>query len=256
MIIAFIIFYTIFIAFIAAIIIFIREYRIKKKDHLQELHEVDLYYKKELLKNQIEIQEQTMKHIGREIHDNVGQKLTLSSLYLQQLVYNKKAAGIIEVIKKINLIVDDSLKELRKLSKSLTDNIIKESSIDTLIRQECKKINDLQKCKVAFSNSIDKIVLPHSTKSVLLRVTQEFLQNSLKHSDCNNITITLFIKFKMIHFELKDDGVGFNKNEIIKNGIGLINMQKRVELLSGTFEIFSKKLAGVRLKINLPLNEL
>ena len=79
-----------FLAFVGGIIIFIRQYRLKKKSHEKELEIADQLHKEELLQTQVEIQKQTMKHIGREIHDNVGQKLTLSGLYLQQLLMDNK----------------------------------------------------------------------------------------------------------------------------------------------------------------------
>ena len=111
-----IIFNVIFIAFIGAIILFIRQYRIKKRTHLKELETIDVLHKKELLKTQMEIQSQTMKYIGREIHDNIGQKLTLSSLYLQQLVFENKTEQITDNINNINDIINESLTELRHLS--------------------------------------------------------------------------------------------------------------------------------------------
>ena len=104
-----IVFNLIFIAFIGAIIIFIREYRVKKRTHLKELDTIDLLHKKELLKTQTEIQKETMQYIGREIHDNVGQKLTLSSIYLQQMVFENKAPQIDENINAINDVINEAL---------------------------------------------------------------------------------------------------------------------------------------------------
>ena len=79
-----ILFNLFFILFIVGILIFIQQYRLKKKEHLLMLQTQHEDHQKELLSTQLEIQNQTMQHIGREIHDNVGQKLTLASLYTQQ----------------------------------------------------------------------------------------------------------------------------------------------------------------------------
>ena len=82
-----VVFNLFFILFIVGIVVFIRQYKLKKKEHIGMLTSQTEAHQKELLATQIEIQQQTMQHIGREIHDNIGQKLTLASLYTQQLWY-------------------------------------------------------------------------------------------------------------------------------------------------------------------------
>lgn len=248
-----IIFNIIFIAFIGAIIIFIREYRVKKRKHLKELETVDVLHKKELLKTQMEIQSQTMKYIGREIHDNIGQKLTLSSLYLQQLVFENKTLEITENINNINDIINESLTELRLLSKSLTDDTVEHSSISELIEEECKKIKVIKKLNIVFNNNLDILLSSYQIKSILLRVTQEFLQNSIKHSMCENIEISIFNKANKLTLTLKDDGKGFDVKNINNRGIGLKNMQKRVEILKGDFNLVSSKMKGTMLTIEIPV---
>jgi len=247
-----IIFNIIFIAFISGIIIFIREYRIKKRKHSEKLEQVNLLHKKELLKTQIEIQKQTMKYIGREIHDNVGQRLTLSSLYLQQLAFDSKNSKTVEKINSINDIISESLDELRHLSKSLVDDTIADNPICKLLENECKRINDLQKCKVIFKNDFQLESISYQIKSILVRITQEFLQNSIKHSECKIIEVALFNIRNEIHLELQDDGAGFDIENLKSKGIGLKNIQKRVEIINGIFNLKSNKHSGTKLTVLIP----
>ena len=247
-----IIFSLLFIAFIGAIVIFIREYRIKKKLHLKKLETVDMLHKKELLKTQTEIQKETMKHIGREIHDNVGQKLTLSSLYLQQLVFENKAPEITKNINEINAIINESLNELRHLSKSLTDDTIEEKSISELIEEECIKVRALKKYNIVFQNESYIALKSYQTKSILLRIVQEFLQNSIKHSQCKNIKISISNLKEELQLTLNDDGKGFDIKSVKPSGIGLKNMKKRIEIIKGTFNLESNS-NGTKLTINLPV---
>jgi signal transduction histidine kinase len=137
-----------FLLFIVGIIVFIQQYKLKKKEHLAMLTYQKEEHHKELLENHIEIQNQTMQYIGREIHDNVGQKLTLASLYTQQLGFENKAPQINENIENISLIINESLQELRELSKSLTDNSIASNTIDSLILNECDKVEKTKKCLI------------------------------------------------------------------------------------------------------------
>ncbi|WP_299888125.1 ATP-binding protein [uncultured Lacinutrix sp.] len=250
-IISLILFSIFFIAFIVAIIVFIREYKIKKKAHTNELETKDVFHKKELLETRIEIQTQTMRHIGREIHDNVGQKLTLSSMYLQQLVFENKAPNIAKSINNINDIINESLIELRHLSRSLTDDTIENNSIAELIEKECIKMRDLKQCEVVFENELEIYIVSYQIKSVLLRIVQEFVQNSIKHSQCEKIDIILRNSKNEVQMILKDDGNGFDINNIKSQGIGLKNIKKRVIILKGDFILNSDK-KGTRLTIKIP----
>lgn len=241
-----------FVLFIAGIVIFIRQYKLKKKEHNAVLLHQKEEHHKELLATQVEIQQQTMHHIGREIHDNIGQKLTLASLYTQQLVFENKAPNIKDNIENISAIINQSLEELRELSKSLTDNAIETNTIYKLLNTECNKVNELKICKSNFICTNKKIVLPYELKAILVRITQEFIQNSIKHSQCKLITIHLKEVENRVTLSLTDDGIGFDVSKIYATGIGLSNIKKRTEMLGGSFEMQSSNL-GTKLVIALPL---
>lgn len=233
-----IVFNLFFVLFLTAIITFIRQYRIKKKEHLWLLQNQSEAHQRELLSTQMEIQLETMQHIGREIHDNIGQKLTLASLYTQQLVYENKAPQINENISNIGTIINDSLSELRQLSKSLTDDTIETATISELIEQECRKISALGKCRIAFASDARNLVIPYQQKSVLFRITQEFLQNSIKHADCEKISVRLQSSGNQLQLSLCDDGKGFDIAQTSK-GIGISNMKKRAAIIGARLQLES-----------------
>lgn len=251
--IAVIFFFVTFTLFIVGMIIFIYEFKKRKQLHLQELEDLDELHKEELLQTQAEIQTETMRHIGREIHDNVGQKLTLSSLYLQQLVFENKAPHIADNITAITDIINESLNELRNLSKSLTDDTIEEHSLGELIAKECKKAYGLKTYDIQFYNHLEALELSYQMKSILLRITQECIQNSIKHADCKSINITLSNTDDIVQLQLSDDGKGFDLETIKSNGIGLKNIKKRIEILKGTFALESILNQGTSVTLNVPL---
>jgi signal transduction histidine kinase len=248
-----VVFNLFFILFIVGIVVFIRQYKLKKKEHIGMLTSQTEAHQKELLATQIEIQQQTMQHIGREIHDNIGQKLTLASLYTQQLAFENKAPSIKNNIENISAIINQSLEELRELSKSLTDNSIAKKTIYKLIDAECKKITELKICNVVFTCANKKIELSYELKSILLRITQEFIQNSIKHAKCQDIIINLEAAENKIQLQLSDNGIGFDNLKTYKNGIGLANMKKRTEMLGGQFDLESAAETGTNLKIEIPI---
>jgi signal transduction histidine kinase len=234
-------------------ILFIIQYRKRKIEHESEKNRITESHIEELLSAQLEMQTQTMQHIGREIHDNVGQKLTLASLYTQQLAYENKAPQITDKIENISSIINESLAELRQLSKSLTNDAINESSINELVMQECEKVNDLKNCTVTFSSNQKDIALPYQTKSILLRIVQEFLQNSIKHAGCKNISVSINTQQTVLYLSMQDDGKGFDTAEAGGKGIGLSNMKKRAELIGGIYQLESKKNFGTQVNITITL---
>ena len=239
-------------AFISAILLFIVFYRKKMMLRIKENESTRLNHQKEILSTQIEIQTQTMQHIGREIHDNIGQKLTLASLYGQQLIFENKVPDSQVEIDKIVAIINQSLSELRELSKSLTDNIIDSQNIVKLLATECNKIKDLKVVTVHFSCNQKKINLDYQSKSILVRILQEFIQNSIKHAKSKNINIQLIKKDAFLELLLQDDGIGFDVSKTISNGIGLTNMKIRTEMIGGKFNLESNE-NGTSLKIIIPV---
>lgn len=248
-----VLFNVFFIFFVAGIIVFIREYKLKKKEYNAKLSTQEQAHQQELLATQVEIQNQTMQYIGREIHDNIGQKLTLASLYTQQLAFENKAPEIKESIENISNIINKSLSELRNLSKSLTDDAINDSPLEDLLQTEVEKINELKKCIVTFDHDTNNLELNYQVKCILLRISQEFMQNSVKHSRCAKIAIVLTQNSNNLQLNLQDDGVGFDTKNAVNSGIGLLNMKKRTEIIGGTFLLQTQPNNGTKILISIPV---
>ncbi|KQR93779.1 histidine kinase [Chryseobacterium sp. Leaf180] len=244
-----IVFNLFFVMFVIAIVLYINKYRARKKEYMNELQIKNEIHEKELLTMQIEIQKDTMQQIGRELHDNIGQKLTLVSLYAQQFLYENKTEGN-EQIDQISQITNESLQDLRNLSLTLTDDNIQQKNVVSLIENEVQKIKSLKKCEIFFENNFIKDDLSFSDKNVLLRIVQEFIQNSIKHSNCKAIHINLESSENLLwKLSIKDDGKGFSEDLIKSNGIGLSNMRKRAEIIKADFSLNSKENEGTEIII-------
>ena len=243
----------ILLIFFAAIIVFVLQYYRRKILHEKEKAEIEEIHKTELLNTQLEVQQQTMQHIGREIHDNVGQKLTLATIYTHQLGINKNFASLSQELEKIGDIISESLSDLRKLSKTLTQSFESTNFIEVL-QAECERINALKVCKIEFSSNINTIFLPGNIGLFILRMMQEFMQNSLKHAACKTIFITVEKNDTGLNLCAKDDGKGFDLNQIYNTakGIGLKNIKKRAELIGASAELESIEGEGTKLSLVLP----
>ncbi|HRI25980.1 MAG TPA: ATP-binding protein [Ferruginibacter sp.] len=241
------------LVFITGIIIFIFQYRERKLLYNKEKAMIEEQHQSDLLNKQLEIRQQTMQFIGRELHDSVTQKLTLASIYTQQMEFENLYPGMQEKLKGISTIINDSLVELRDLSKSLTESKIENSSLSDLLMLECERVNDTGICR-ALLQTTGEAPLTITVKSFLLRTMQEFIQNSLKHSNCREISIRLRHDEKGLALNAADDGKGFDVTTVQSRGIGLNNMRRRIQILGGSFNLQSEAGRGTSLELFVPID--
>lgn len=247
-----------FVIVVIGMVYFVHAARNRKLIHVKEKQLMHDKHTKDLLARQLEIQQLTMQEIGREIHDSVGQKLTLASLYAQQLSHQNAAPAINHKIEDIGQIINESLQELRSLSKSLISSGAEHSGdLKALLETECSRINNTGVCHVLVESNSETIPIPQPKCNILLRIGQEFMQNSLKHAACRHIHISLQQQGREIRMHAMDDGKGFNLMESAAEkgrGMGLHNMKRRAELIGATLDISSSSDSGTKMTICLNLD--
>lgn len=231
-------------------------YRKRKLEHYKELEIINERFANQILQTQLEVQQQTMQYIGREIHDNVGQQLTLAALYTQQIDYEKKYPQIEDRIIAVSKIINESLAELRNLSKDLTSDYIAQTDLVALVKNECEKIRQAKFCSVTFSCDLIAVNASYPVKNITLRIVQEFLQNSLKHSGCSAIDARIDKANDDIIIYTQDNGRGFSEHDLPEKGIGLINMKKRAEVIGADIIIDSSKRTGTKMRLRIPADKI
>lgn len=250
---------VVLLIFVWVVVLFVVKYQKRKIMFEREKVAQEERHFREMLFTKIEIQQHTMRDIGREIHDNVGQRLTLAAMYAYQLEFEQKETATGEKILAIGKIIDESLEELRSLSKSLTNTNAERSELKELVENECKRVNGLNFCKASFTYRVDDAVISPTIKSFIHRILQEFIQNSLKHAHCKNITMDFDQQPSGLTIKLADDGRGFDMESYTQDenkGIGLINMNKRAELLGAEITMHSQPGQGTSLQLFIPDNKL
>ncbi len=239
----------ILLVFIGGIIAFIFQFRRRKVLHNQEKEQMNQTHSQQLLEKQLETQFQTMKDLGQEIHDNVGQKLTLASIYSQQIAHANQYPALSLKIENISKLLNESLQDLRQLSKSLVQPQLAQYDLLELLKQEASQINQ-SGVKLRIKTVLKIINLDVSQKNSIFRLLQEFIQNSLKHAQCKNITVTITQTEQRLMLSIEDDGIGFDQ-AIQKEGIGLSNMKRRAYDMNCDFRFQSIPQKGTKLNLNL-----
>jgi signal transduction histidine kinase len=240
----------ILLIFIVGVLVFIFQYRKRKIEHEKQLIRINEQHIKELLSSQLEVQKQTMVDIGKEIHDNLGQKLTLASIYLQQIPYNKSGKDITTQTSEINELLNEILRDLRQLSQSMVNPEFYELDLVGLLRKEVERVSRMTQVRVLFHTRETELKLNTVQRNAIFRIVQEFIQNSLKHSRCTQIDLTIERTEEKIKFEVSDNGKGFEQESNLP-GIGLTNMKRRAIELGAVFLLESGPDKGTKVVIEL-----
>lgn len=241
-----------FVLLCTFVILLFYRYQRKMIAYNKEMESVKTAHQNMLLQSQIEVQEKTFQHIAREIHDNIGQKLTLAKLYLNTLSYTDMEQIRSSVADSLSLMTE-SINSLSDVSRSMGTEVLLNNGIVKGIELELSNLqkSGIYKCNYKVSGS--EIFLNSNTEIVLFRIVQECISNFIKHAGGNEITINLNYTSNELSLEIQDYGKGFDA-EAASNGAGLANIKKRAALLSGRSNIVSGR-NGTTIIITIPMNE-
>ncbi|HPI53966.1 MAG TPA: histidine kinase [Chitinophagaceae bacterium] len=237
--------------FIAGIVLFILQYRKRKIQYQSEKKAMELLHLNEMKEATLQMQQLTMQDIGREIHDGVGQRLTLASIYSKQLLHKNLSEENQLKMEEISNIINESLVQLRLLSRELANEQEHSIDIDELFVVEIEKVKALAVCDVEFTGE-KEFFIDNKKAMFIIRILQEFMQNSLKYAECTQMFISLKKENDCLVLNLSDNGKGFDLQASTK-GIGLHNMKRRAEMIGASMEISSSIGLGTSLHLQLPL---
>jgi len=197
------------------------------------------------LQTEIEIQEQTFQTISQEIHDNIGQLLSLAKLNLNTAdIANAK-------IQQSKELISESIVALRDLSKSLNAELIKEIGLSRSIQRELLILSRAGQYNTSVMEKGKPYRLDNQKELVLFRIFQETLNNVIKHSSATSVTVQLNYSPECFELVISDDGIGFTTNKPV-DGIGLRNMQNRAHIIGARLEFNSAAGRGTVISLVLP----
>jgi signal transduction histidine kinase len=245
------IFILVMISFIIIILFFVQK---RQKGFTNDLLAVKANYDRELYKAQLEIQEQTFQEIAREIHDNVGQILSLAKMGLGTLDLERKDEAK-ESITEISDILEKALDDLRHLSRTMNAEIIKKGGLKKSIEMQVGYIQRGGKFNIQLDVKGDAIILNETKEIILFRIVQEAVNNIIRHSGATDICVSLCYSKEFLRLQIHDNGKGFNLNEQISGSnhvSGIYNMQHRAKLIQAEFEMVSKIGTGTSITVTTP----
>lgn len=241
-----------FIAFMTLV------YQKRRLEHQEEIKGLEEAYQKEILRAQLEMQEQTFLFISQEIHDNVGQLLSLVRLNVSTLdtMGNSSSAHKINASKEL---LDQAIQDLRDLSKRLNSKYTTSQPLSALLQFQLGLLQKTGVVDTQFELEGEERDLNPEKKLIAFRIAQEALNNVIRHAEADTINAKLMYSGEKMALRIGDNGKGFpatlaGGQPPANQGTGTHNMRYRATLIGATLRIEGQPGSGTVVLLELPLN--
>lgn len=250
-IISLIIYVSILIVILVTFVItFFIAYQKRKTQLLIEKAEQKRHFEEELAKAQTEIQEQAYKNISWELHDNIGQLLSVAKMQLNMLQDDVPQEKI-KSFEEASNVLGQGLKELRQLSHTLNTDYVTRVGLQESIENEVGRFKRLNFLRVEYKVEGNPVSVNPKDEIIIFRIFQECFSNVVKYSKASLLSIILKYLPTELYVSASDNGIGFDMGEI-QEGAGITNMKKRAELIGADISIKAHKNEGVSVTLIYP----
>lgn len=213
---------------------------------------------KRLSNRLINIQESERRRLARDLHDDTGQALTALKMSLE-ITRNELSSDADHTAERLNdavALADDTLEKLRAISHNLRPPTLDTVGLNSALEGLCKVFTQRTQMPVSYVG-MDTTEISNPIDICLYRILQEGLTNCAKHGQVSHVEVSLKRNDDVVQLSIQDNGQGFDLADTLSDqnetGIGLIDMQERLESLNGRMNVYSKPGAGARLVATIPL---
>jgi signal transduction histidine kinase len=225
-------------------------YQQKQKRKNQEIVTLKREYQIKSLESLIEGEEKERFRIAKELHDGVNGDLSAIKYKLSSLLeMNNK------VINEAITMIDSSCEQVRAISHNLVPPSLENFNIVEATENYCNNLNAVNKEAITFQFIGNEVKISKKAEVNAFRIIQELVTNALKHANANEINVQISNREEVLQITVEDDGKGFDKNNIDNSGIGLSNIQSRVNYLNAELDMISNS-QGTSCTIDIDLNKL
>jgi len=212
---------------------------------------------RQVLSAVIQAEERERQRFAKDMHDGLGPLLSTIKLYVNEL--KSMSSGQKEreeMVNYSNELIDEAVVATRNISNNLMPSIIHEYGLIKAVESFCDKVNKANKINIKFETENLDERLDQNLELIFFRVISELINNTIKHAKAKNIYILLVKNDDKLDLYFKDDGIGFNVEEILtsKNvGMGLKNIISRVKSINGKYSFNSIPNNGFTIKIEVSI---
>jgi len=207
----------------------------------------------ELSAHLLRVQEEERKHISRELHDETGQGLMVTRLYLGMLEASLRSRTSQVKIQEALAVVDRTIEGLRRMIARLSPLVLQELGLVAALRKEAKDLSKSTGVKTRVEVPDDLGRFGPEAETAIYRVVQEALHNVAKHAQAKNVAVQVGREQNNIKLLVEDDGIGFVQKGVSRGrSFGLSGMKERIAALGGTVRVRTGKGRGTRIEVSVP----
>jgi PAS domain S-box-containing protein len=197
----------------------------------------------------LEGQEQERSRIAKDLHDGLGQMLTALKMNIRLSQIDEKHAA------SLYRLIDEAIQESIRISENILPAKLRDFDLATCLRSLCNGINTASEIPVSFESLGVPVPIGQNQKVNLYRITQEAVNNAIKHSQAELISVQLNEDENFIQLTIEDDGKGFSSGTSFDQSVhhGLANMRERAEIMGGSLTIESDENRGTLIIVEVPL---
>lgn len=249
----------IFLVAAAFLLLYVNLYNKRKKMHQYEKAQLKQQFETESIIIQMEVQEQTLRTVAAEIHDNVGQLMGLSKLTLSAVDIAKDPVRAQEKVKDTLGLLDTSMKELRHLASVLYGQNVLREGLEKAVEKELEWLGRTDRYKISWNlvRTTDPWAIDPKKELIAFRLIQEVLNNIMKHAEAKSIIVNFEYLPNHIFISIGDDGKGFDVEKYLHYpvGLGLQNLKKRAAMISSDLQISSDGNNGTCVSLTIPYRQ-
>jgi PAS domain S-box-containing protein len=218
----------------------------------------DAHHRLQLLSRRLlEVQETERRHLARELHDEMGQSLTVVRIHLEEMESALESPQLLPRLRESITIVEKILQQVRDLSLDLRPLMLDDLGLVAALRWYASRQAQLAGFAVHFTESLGQAHFSADLETTCFRIAQEALTNIVRHARAKRVNVELTRSGDWIHLLVKDDGCGFNLFEAQERAsrgasLGLLGMRERVSLMNGIIEIESVPSSGTEIRVQFP----
>jgi signal transduction histidine kinase len=243
---------TIIIFLTSFIISLARKFQAKHKEFEKSTEDLNQSHEHTMLQSYTEVQERTFEDISRELHDNVGQQLSLANFYMQSMDLSDQNKSTTQ-LEDLKLIMTNAMKDLSNLNKSISNQVLTANGLIYAVERELQLMKNAGIHQVDLQVEGQSSFMNSNAELMLFRVIQELLNNIIKHAKATKVTMKVAYEKTGCTLMLHDNGLGIDTSKVTSSGLGLQNIQKRLSMIKATYRCEPIPRSGTSIHIYIPI---
>ncbi len=206
---------------------------------------------KRILTAVLRTEEKARSRFSKELHDGLGPLLSSAKMSLSALAREERTPEQREIIDNTTYVIDEAIRSLREISNNLSPHLLNDFGLARGVQHFIDRSAAMHNVRIRFTTNLRAERYDTDVEVILYRVICELINNSLKHAACTNVNLSLSRAGTTLVLDYSDNGRGFDSKAMMDCGMGLSNIDSRINSLGGTFDIDSAKGKGMHATIRI-----